>query len=217
MQRLKSVQNLYRLYSKAIILALCWVLAACGSSVVKNNTRYTPKGEASSSVRDKFKDALQLMNDAEYTEAITMLEQINQQNNRLAGVHANLGIAYGKLAQYDEARAALETAVSLNSKSIDISNEMALAYRNTGDYDASRAIYQGILEKYPKNAQSHLNLGILCDIYINDIGCALKHYKEYEALYAIVSESTDKKSASLPQVDKNEKVVHWIADLEKRK
>lgn len=219
MQRLKLVRNLYSLFFKISVLVLLVLLSACSGSAIKSSTQYNIKGEASLSVRDSFNEALALMNDNNYEDAAALLEKINAQNNRLAGVHANLGIAYGKLNQYGKAKSALETAVGLNPNSPEILNEMAIAYRNSGEYIASKEVYQKILKKYPKSGQSHLNLGILCDIYMNDIDCALKHYKEYEALYANVpGESKDKKrAASASKSTKNDKVVHWINDLEKRK
>ena len=95
MQRLKSVRNLYSLFFKISALVLIVLLSGCGGSAIKDGGGYKPvKGEASLSVRDKFSKALSLMDDNQYEEAITAFDEINQQNNRLAGVHANLGIEY---------------------------------------------------------------------------------------------------------------------------
>ncbi len=240
MQRLKLVRNLYNLYFKLFVLSLSVLLSACGGSAVKSSKDDKPKAEASSSVRDSFSQALIFMNDEKYEEAIELLDKINEQNNRLAGVHANLGIAYGKLNQYDEARQALETAVSFNSTSPEILNEMAIAYRNSGNYSAAKESYEKILEAEPNNEQAYLNLGILCDIYMADTACALENYNSYEAIYAaaipVVTEAVVNEEGEagaevveskepekeevvvyVPKLEKNEKVVQWIKDLEKRK
>jgi hypothetical protein len=47
---------------------------------------------------------------------------------------------------------------------------------------------------------AHINLGILCDIYLQDAGCAMQHYREYLQLSA----------------GSDRHVSLWLADLEQR-
>lgn len=231
------MRSLYSLFSKVLVVVALLLLAACGTGNVRDdNDASSVAKEASGSVRENFALGLKHMDDEKYQAAIDIFDQINEQNNQLAGVHANLGIAYGKLAMYEKAQAALEQAVRLNAVSSEILNEMAIAYRNNGDFEASKQTYEKILEKNAKSEQSHLNLGILCDIYMNDINCALEHYKEYQAIYASAEAAAEeakvlaeqktkdkpvkkeeKPTVYIPKAAKNEKVVHWITDLEKRK
>lgn len=254
--------NLSKHYSSGLIILLSLLITACGGGGANlkqtEETVAATTQEASLSVRESFADAVALLDIDDYQGAIDILEQINSQNDQLAGVHANLGIAYGQLEKYTEAKDALETAVSLNADNPQILNAMALAYRNSGDFNAAKETYIKNIEINPGNVRTHLNLGILCDIYMNDLTCAIDNYKAYEAIYQQATESAEAASQAqaeyekaladkaerialaeengedtseleemdiplpsvevipLPDDPKNEKVVFWIEDLEKR-
>ncbi len=47
----------------------------------------------------------------------------------------------------------------------------------------------------------HHNLGVLCDLYLRDLDCALAHYRRYQTL----TEENDRR------------VALWIADLSRRR
>ena len=78
-------------------------------------------------------------------------------------------------------------------------NESALLYRKTGRFKEARQVYEQTLMKYPNFNIMHKNLGILCDLYLKDYECALKHYVFY---------------SNAVQDDKTVKI--WIADVQKR-
>jgi len=215
------VKIAFQLYSKVVVIFVLLALAACGTTTVRNSNEASR--EASGDVRVKFSQALQFMSTGAYSDAIDLLLAINKQNNGLPGVHANLGIAYGKMNEFKKAKDALEVATDLKPNDLDIQNEMAIAYKNVGDYASSKASYERVLSINPKSEKGNLNMGILCDLYINDAVCAIKYYQAYEAIYAeraVVpadAKQAKAKESLPPLIKKNEKVVNWIKDLEKRK
>jgi tetratricopeptide (TPR) repeat protein len=111
----------------------------------------------------------------------------------------NLALAYKKLDKLDLAETQLKTALTIEADNPVAGNELALLYRMTGRFGQARALYEQTLAKYPHFAMARKNLGVLCDLYLRDLACAIEHYKTY--------------ALSAP----NDKSVGiWIADLQKR-
>ena len=77
--------------------------------------------------------------------------------------------------------------------------ELGLVYRKTGRYKEARTLYESLLSMYPDYLPAHKNLGVLCDIYIQDLRCALDQYQAY-----------------LDGMPDDEKVKIWVADVKSR-
>jgi tetratricopeptide (TPR) repeat protein len=101
----------------------------------------------------------------------------------------------------DEDEKALVKATEQVPPNIEAYNQLGIHYRNNGRFDNARNAYEKALVINPNYLSAHLNLGILYDLYLRDVGKALEQYRLYKNL--------------LPTEDKQ--VAMWIADLEKRK
>lgn len=114
--------------------------------------------------------------------------------------HTNLGLLMLQQKQPQEAKAEFLTAIEQDKKDAIAYNHLAIIERQNGLFNEARSHYLEALQIDPDYANAHLNLGILLDIYLQQLDDALAHYQKFQAL-------TDAK---------DETVTKWIADLERR-
>ena len=191
-----------------LLVAICW-LCACASSDTSQRGRIafqrnggftvTEQVRFSSSVRGDFKRALRLIEDEEYENGIELLEQVTEAAPHATTAHIDLGIAYRLTGDYESAESSIKRALELNSRHPVAHNELGIVYRKMGRLEAARDSYEDALAISSSFHFARRNLAILCDVYIRDIACALKHYQRYSKM-----------------VPEDEKVVMWIADLRNR-
>ena len=159
----------------------------------------TEVGQMSDAGRRDFDNAVSLLNEENYEEAIPLLKQVIEQSPGVSAPHINLGIAYQRTDKLDMAEAQFKTALSLVPGHPVICNQYGLLCRKSGRFEQARSLYEQALTTFPEYYPVHRNLGILCDLYLNDLPCALEHYELY--------------SSCAPE-DKQVKL--WIADLRAR-
>ena len=128
-----------------------------------------------------------------------MLEAVIEQAPELVAPRIDLGIALMRLGELVEAEASLVEALSLMPEHPAALNELGLVYRRTGRFDEARASYDKALSFHPSFHYALLNLGVLCDLYLQDLACALDSFERYGAVVA-----------DDPQVE------IWIADVRNR-
>jgi Flp pilus assembly protein TadD len=151
-------------------------------------------------VSKDFKEALSLLKDEKYKQAIEILESVVKRENRVTAPFVNLGVAYMKVGKMDKAEQSLLQAIKLDPGHPIANNELGLLYRKTGRFSQARKIYEKTLDNYPDLLPVRKNLAILCDIYMNDLDCALNNF--------------EKLAESMPD---DEKIKIWIAEIKARK
>lgn len=201
--------------SIALSAALLGMLAGCagGGSELKTSPDRTSRTPVpiSAALQSDFNKALGLMKKGAYREAIPMLEAILAENDRLPGAQINLAIACmnvepeglgdgGREANLKKAEQALSRAVDVNPNDAVAHHQLGLLYRKTGRFDQARKAYERAISIEPTYASAHLNLGILCDIYLQQLECAIDHFEKYRALAP----------------EENGKVELWLSDLRQR-
>ena len=149
--------------------------------------------------RRDFERAVAMLKDQDYDRAIDLLKKVIEQSPGVTAPYINIAIAYQAIGKPEEAEEHLKTALLLIPEHPAACNEYGLLYRKTGRFAESRAIYEKVLSSFPDYYPAHRNLGILCDLYLNDLACALEHYEIY--------------SKAKPE---DKRVKLWIADLRVR-
>jgi len=146
-----------------------------------------------------FAQATVLLQEQNYAQAITLLQKVIERSPAVSAPYINLAKAYRHVGQPEPAEKHLKKALELIPEHPVASNEYGLLLRKTGRFAEARAIYEKSLAVFPDYMPARRNLGILCDLYLNDPACALQQYKLY--------------SEAKPA---DEQVKIWIADLSVR-
>lgn len=151
------------------------------------------------SSRENFAQAVDFLNNQAYDEAIDLLTQVIEQSPGVTAPYIDIAIAYDQIGNPEEAEANLKIALELVPDHPVASNLYGLLCRKSGRFAEAREIYEKALGSFPEYYPLHKNLGILCDLYLNDPVSALEHYRIY--------------SQAMPE---DRQVKLWIADLSTR-
>jgi Tfp pilus assembly protein PilF len=149
--------------------------------------------------RRDFDRGVAMLKDQDYGEAIDLLEKVIERSPGVTAPYIDIAIAYLRVGKPSLAEEHLQTALTLFPGHPVACNEYGLLYRKTGRFAEARAIYEKAIERFPDYYPVHKNLGILCDLYLNDPACAFEHYEIY--------------SDARPE---DTQVKLWIADLRAR-
>ena len=177
-------------------------LAPTGTQAVTPSAATQQKTEAvvSPPVQRDFSNALNAIKLGRYQDAERVLLALTREHPELSGPYANLGIVYYRLNKLPEAVESLKKAIEVNPDRAAYFNQLGIVYRQSGQLDKARESYARALQIDPLYSNSHLNIGILYDLYLQEPGKALQHYERYQAL--------------LPAADAQ--VNKWIVDLKQR-
>ena len=176
------------------------LLSACASGpggssslVIREQVKARPE------VKADFEKAVSMLQKKEYDRGIRLLNRVVERSENSFAPYVNLGIAYRETGKMKKAEESLNKALKLNPNHPVANNEMGMLYRKTGKFSEARRTYERVLDRFPKFYPARRNLGILCDLYINDLRCAMANYEIYN------------------KADPgNKNVAMWIADLRKR-
>jgi len=144
--------------------------------------------------------ALQQMRSKNFDTAISEMLKVAQMDERISGPWVNIGVAYKELGNMEKAKTAFQKALSINPNNPYALNELAILNREDGKFDQAEKLYIQALSTYPDYENAHLNLAILCDVYLRKIDCALDHYQKY----LNISGNQDKQ------------VIAWMSQLKKQ-
>jgi Tfp pilus assembly protein PilF len=159
----------------------------------------TEHSKLDGATRKDFQRAVALLNEGKDARAIELFEKVIQRAPRVTAPYIDLALAYERIGKPEKAEAQLKTALKLVPDHPLACNAYGLLCRKAGRFDEARAMYERALAHFPDFYPVHRNLGILCDLYLNDAACALAHYEIY--------------SKANPE---DKKVKMWIADLSNR-
>lgn len=129
--------------------------------------------------RNKYDEIKRLILAKEYLVAEAELERFTTEYPNNAGAWANLGLVYSETNRLEKAEQALEKTIALNGKTAPLYSRLAMVYKKRGKIDDSLEMYRKALEIAPDHENTHYNIAILYDIYLQDIAKAIEHLESY--------------------------------------
>ncbi len=147
----------------------------------------------------EFNRANTLAKEGKNDKAAEILEEVIKKSPKLASPHINAAFIYKQMGKTDKAEEHLKCALAIIPNHPVAANEYGLLLRKAGKFQDARKVYEDAISAFPDYLPLHRNLGILCDIYLNDQACATREFEIY--------------SKSMP---KDEKVRMWMAELKMR-
>ena len=149
--------------------------------------------------RRDFDRAVAMLKAQDYGRAIELLGKVIERSPGVTAPYIDIAIAYQRVGKPELAEEHFKTALTLFPGHPVVCNEYGLLYRKTGRFAEARAIYEKAIASFPEYSPLHRNLGILCDLYLNDPSCAFEHFEIY--------------SKARPE---DAQVKLWIADVRAR-
>jgi len=165
--------------------ALTIVVIGCstGQKAVLTDSNEAQSGTAVKRVtadgRNKYDEIKRLILVKEYFVAEAELMRFTTEYPNNAGAWANLGLVYSETHRLEKSEQALEKSIALNGKTAPLYARLAMVYKKRGKIDDSLKMYQRALEIAPDHANTHYNIAILYDIYLQDIARAIEHLERY--------------------------------------
>lgn len=162
---------------------------------------HTPADEAAAqmAIRDYFL-AVQQMKAGNLEAALITFQTLAAQHPTLSGPRINQGLIYLKKGQWQDALDQLDDAIKVRPQNPYGWNLRGIALRELGRFKEARQAYEQALAIDPNYAKAHFNMGILAEIYLQDLPLALSHFERYQSLQTRVDPA----------------VNNWIADLRNR-
>ena len=193
--------NVLRATAHLIVVAtVLLMVSACSQDNVRgvSNAGARPV-VADDSIEQMFTEALSHLQQQEYHQGIELLETLTAKENRLTAPFVNLGIAYSRSGNTKKAEYSFGRALRLDAGHAVANNELGLLYRKTGRFKAAKSAYMNALVEHPDYLPARKNLGILCELYLHDMECALEQYQAY-----------------LEYAPEEETVARWALELKQR-
>lgn len=190
-------------FASALLILL---LTACASNkpAIQDSAELGPDGQPVAEplpegFEDEYRNGLSLMEDEHFDEALQHWADMSVVFGQYPGVWSNLGLAHYQLGNYEEATSAYEQVETIDPTFCPVHALSGVAYRELGRFDDAQASYYAAIDCDPDDGRHYYNLGILLDLYRNDLDSALEFYRKARRL--------------MPD---NEQLNIWVIDLARR-
>ncbi|MCF6193340.1 MAG: tetratricopeptide repeat protein, partial [Kangiellaceae bacterium] len=133
-------------------------------------------------IKSTYGKVAKLSDQKQYAGAIKLLDSVQLKYPQLSGPDYQKARIYFNQGKLELALKAVDFSLLNNTRNYYSLNLKGIILREQGKFEEAREIYFMAIEAYPPYPNSHLNLGVLADIYMRDLPLALLQYREYMKL-----------------------------------
>jgi Tfp pilus assembly protein PilF len=131
------------------------------------------------SAQAAFDAALAALRAQQWQSAERQFKALHEAQPRLSGPLLNLALLSARAGRDADAENYFQRAIAVNGNNLAALNQYAIWLREHGRFDQAETFYRQALARWPDHPESHLNLGILYDLYRGKPEQALSHYQRY--------------------------------------
>ena len=193
--------------NNSLVIVLALLLTGCAGQGVKQGSRQerllpAELVDAPVAVQRDYRAALEQMETENDTAAASRFETFVTQYPGYPGAYINLAIIYDRQNRTEEALWLLDQALAADPDAVYALNRLGLIKRRQGQFSEAEAAWIKATQAEPQYAYAWYNLGVLYDLYLQDLPTALDHYQRFQQLS--------------DAADQDLMVNRWIEDLERR-
>jgi tetratricopeptide (TPR) repeat protein len=187
-------------FPRCLLLVLAVLASGCQTVSLPGFSGGSTPREVPAAARAQFEAAVTAQRAQQWPEAERQFNQLLEKYPYLSGPALNLALLCAQTQRPQQAEDYFRRALRINPGNAAAGVQYGVWLRTQGRFAEAEAIYLQTLERSPDDADAHLNLAILYDLYLGRPEVALDHYQRY--LTASGAE--------------NSPVQGWIADLQRR-
>lgn len=149
---------------------------------------------------EAYNAGLLLLKKEQYADAQQQWQSTASQWPNYPGVWSNLAISQWHLEEYKEGLESSEKALDLNAEFCPALKIKALLQKENGQFLDAVSNYEKAAQCAPEDADIPYNIGIIYDLYLQDLRQALVYYNQAQELLT----------------EENDTLAMWITDLQNR-
>ncbi|MDJ0776614.1 MAG: tetratricopeptide repeat protein [Gammaproteobacteria bacterium] len=147
-----------------------------------------------------YLEAIASLKNGNVDQALDLLLEVSREAPDKPYIFTNIGLAYLKLEQPGKAEQAFLDALEQDDRDAVAHNHLGILLRQQGNFAEALRHYRRAIQIDDEYAPAYLNLGILYDLYLQDLEKALRHYETYLSLTG----------------EENPQVTGWITDIQRQ-
>jgi len=197
--RCRSLLQLLQLLLLTLLLAGCGAIPGTRQAGVGAGAQSADTPEVPQRAQTMYEQAAAIMASGDYLEAQFRFQEFLMQYPGYPGAHVNLAIIYASNGDDQGAENSITDALMIDSQYPPALNQLGMLLRRQGRFQEAESAYLKAVMADPDYPLPHYNLGVLNELYLQQLESALLHYERYQAL-----------------AENDKQVGKWIADLKRR-